>query len=129
MDKDKLEVPSEIKTFLEGLLADAGMRALDEGMKEEMVKELYARLDNFITSIIVENLPPEHLDAFIKMSEEKKPREEVEGFLKEKLPNAPDVFAKALLDFRDLYLGNVTVARNAPQPSAAGQAPTPTKDS
>lgn len=113
----KLEIPTEVRTFLEGLLNDAGMTTLDEGMHEEMVKELYARLDNYMTSVIVDNLPAEHLDAFIKMNEEKKPRNEVEQFLKEKMPNATEVFAKAFADFRDLYLGNVTVARNAPEPA------------
>lgn len=114
---NQLEIPSEVRTFLEGLLTDAGMTTLDEGMRGEMVKELYARLDNYMTSVIVDNLPAEHLDAFIKMNEEKKPRNEVEQFLKEKMPNTQEVFAKAFADFRDLYLGNVTVARNAPEPA------------
>lgn len=120
-----LQIPSEIRTFLEGLLTDAGMTALDAEMKEEMVKELFVRLDNYTTSVIVDNLPPEHLDAFIKLAEEKKPREEIESFLKVNMPNAAEVFAKALMDFRDLYLGNVAVARNAPQSGAEQAYTTP----
>lgn len=115
----QLVIPAEVRTFLEGLVNDAGMTTLDEGMREEMVKELYARLDNYMTSAIVDNLPAEYLDAFIKMNEEKKPREEVEEFLKEHMPNATEVFAKAFADFRALYLGNVTVARNAPESTKA----------
>lgn len=98
------------------MLTDAGMTSLDTGMHEEMIKELYARLDNYLTSTIVDNLPPEHLETFIKMNEEKKSKPEIEQFLKEKMPNSQEVFAKAFIDFREEYLGNVTVHRNAPQP-------------
>lgn len=110
----KLEIPAEIRSFLEGLLADANMTTLDDDMKEEMVKELFARLDNYITSTIIDNLPSENLEEFIKLNEEKKSMEEIESYLKDKMPNAQEVFTKAFMEFRDLYLGGVTVARNAP---------------
>lgn len=111
------QIPSEVRNFLEGLLKDSGMQFVSEEMKEEMIKELYARLDNYLTSVIVDNMPPEHLDEFIKLNEEKKSREEIEGFLKEKMPQSAEVFARAFADFRDQYLGNVTAARNAPPPA------------
>ena len=112
-----LEIPSEVKTFLEGILTDSGMLMTDDAMKEEMIKELYARLDHFITTAIIDNLPPEHLETFIKLNEEKKPKAEIEQFLKDKMPNAQDVMARAFAQFRDLYLKNVAVARNAPTPT------------
>lgn len=113
MDQNQLQIPAEIRAYLEGLLADANM-TIDDSVREEMIKELYARLDNFITTAIVDNLPPEHLDNFIKMSEDKKPQAEIEAFLKEKMPNYQEVFTRAFAQFRDLYLGNVAVSRNAP---------------
>ena len=113
MDQSQVQVPAEIRTYLEGLIADANM-TLDDSMREEMIKELYARLDKFITTAVVDNLPPEHLDVFIKLNEDKKPQPEIEAFLKEKMPNYQEVFAKAFAEFRDLYLGNIEVARNAP---------------
>lgn len=114
MDTNKpVEIPQEIKNFLEGLLTDAKM-TLEESMKEEMIKELFERLNNFITTAIIDNLPPEHLEDFIKLNEEKKPQTEIEQFLKDKMPNSQDVFAKAFADFGALYLGNVAASRNAP---------------
>ncbi len=110
------QIPQEVRGFLESLLQDAGMKTLDDTMREEMIKELYARLDNHLTSVIVDNMPAEHLDAFLKLNEEKKPREEIEQFLQDKMPNSKDVFAKAFAQFRDLYLGNVAVAKNTPKP-------------
>lgn len=109
-----LEIPAEIRSFIEGLLTDANMSTLDAEMKEEMVKEVFARLDNYITSAIVDNLPENKLEAFIKLNEDKKSKEEIENYLKDNMPNAQDVFAKTFQEFRDLYLGGVTVARNAP---------------
>jgi len=111
---NSLNISPEIKVYLEGLLEDAGIQTVDELMKEEMIKELYARLDNFLTTTIIDNMPPDHLDTFIKMNEEKKSKEEIEMFLKEKMTNYKEVFSKAFADFRDLYLGGVTASRNAP---------------
>lgn len=85
-----------------------------------MIKELFARLDNFIASAVIEKLPPENLDEFIKMNEEKKPQAEIEKFLKDNMPNSQDVFANAFSEFRDLYLGNISAARTAPASNAAG---------
>lgn len=90
------------------------MTALDDTMHEEMIKELYARLDNYMASVIAENLTPQDAEEFIKINEAKKDRSEIEKFLKDKVPNVNDVFAKAFMDFRDLYLGGVTIARNKP---------------
>lgn len=113
MDQNQVQIPAEIRSYLEGLLIDAKM-VLDDSTREEMIKELYARLDNFITTTVIDNLPPEHLETFIKMNEEKKSQPEIEVFLKEKMPNYQEVFTKAFAEFRDLYLGNIEVARNAP---------------
>jgi len=109
------QIPSEIRNFLEGLLVDAGMKILDNTMREEMIKELYARLDNFMTAKIMENLPPEELEEFTRMAESKKTIAEMQDYLVSNIPNAQDVFTKAFLEFRDLYLGNVVAARNAPK--------------
>lgn len=111
---DNLQIPPEIRNFLEGILTDAGMTTLDSEMREEMIKELYARLDNYITSAIVSKLPPEYSEEFIRLNEEKKSQEEIQQFLQDKLPNAQETFALAFSEFRDLYLGNVMVARNDP---------------
>lgn len=119
------QIPDEIRTFLDSLLQDAGMLELDDAMHEEMIKELYARLDNFIASTIIDSLPDDSVEEFIRMNEQKKPQAEIEQFLKDKIPNSQEVMSQAFINFRDLYLGNVSAARNAPQanstPPAAEQ--------
>ncbi len=114
---EQTQIPQEVRTFLEGLLQDAGMTFADNQMKEEMVKEVYARLDSYIASVVVDKLQPADFEVFIKMNDEKKSKEEIEAFLKEKVPDSQNIFAKAFADFRQMYLGNVTVARNTPEPT------------
>ena len=110
----KLTIPPEVRSFLEGILKDANMTTLDESMREEMINELFARLDAYMASVIVDNLPAENLEEFTKMNEDKKSQAEIEEYLKPKVPNAQEILTKAFMDFRDMYLRNVTVARNAP---------------
>jgi hypothetical protein len=116
----QLQIPAEVRSFLEGILQDANMQSLDDAMREEMISELFARLDSYMTSVIIDNLPPEHLEAFTKMNEEKKSREEIEAFLKEKVPNVQEILTKAFMDFREMYLTNVAVSRNAPDSTSVG---------
>lgn len=99
-----MQIPPEIRSFLEGLLEDAGVKAEGE-MKEEMLRELFQRLDTYIITSIVEKLPPENLDEFIKMNEEKRSKEEIEQFVKAHVPSASEFFADTFLKFRQLYLG------------------------
>lgn len=115
-----MQIPQEIRSFLENLLQDAGM-TLDDSMKEEMVKELYARLDNFITAAIVDNMPEDKIEEFISLNEQKKPKEEVEQFIADNMPNAQEVFTKAFTDFRSLYLSGVAVDRNVSSEATPAQ--------
>jgi len=124
------QIPEDVRAFLEGILQDAGMVALDEGMRDEMIKELFLRLDDFMLTTIVDNLPSDKLEAFTKMSEEGKTREELEKYLQDNIPDIQTKFGDAMLEFRNLYLGNVAVARNAPpqNPAPAPSEQQPTDD-
>jgi len=108
----RIVIPADVRGFLEDLLTSANIASLDDDMQEELIQELYQRLDNFLTTVILNNLPAEHLNTFIGMNEAKTPQAEVQQFLQEKMPNADQVFANAFIQFREMYLGNV---ESAPQ--------------
>lgn len=112
---DLAQIPPEVIKFLDNLLAEANVTPIDETMREQLLLELYSRLDNFITTTIMENMPPEKLDEFIKLNEEKAPREQLDKYMRENMPDSGAVFAKAFVDFRDIYLGNAGVAANQTQ--------------
>ena len=119
--KSDLQIPAEVREFLEGILKDASMTYADETMHEELINELFVRLDSYMTSVLVDALPAEKLDEFMKMNEENKSREDIENYIRENVPNAQDLLTKAFMNFRDLYLQGVTVARNAPGPEDGSQ--------
>ncbi|MEK7571456.1 MAG: DUF5663 domain-containing protein [Patescibacteria group bacterium] len=102
-----MPIPDDIRTYLEGLLAESDTLTLDDSMREDMLQELFVQLENYLTSVIVNNLEPDDLEAFIKMNEEKKSKEEIEQFVQAKLPNAQDIFTNAFIEFRKMYVGNV----------------------
>lgn len=111
-NNNEIKIPKEVREFLEGILKDAGMTPADEAMREEMVAQLFARLDSYITSVLVDKMPPEKMEDFIKMNQEGKPKEEVEEYIKNNLPDATDVLAGAFSDFRAMYLSGVADSRN-----------------
>ncbi len=120
----QLEIPSEIRTYLENILIDANISSVDETMHEELLKELYARFDSFLTARIVDNLPPENVEEFIRMNEENRPQEEIQDYLMSKIPNSEQTFAGFFIEFRDRYLGNVLVARSSQSAPAEQDKPT-----
>jgi hypothetical protein len=123
-----VQIPEDVRAFLEGILQDSGMVALDDGMREEMIKELFARLDVYLTTVIVDNLSSDDVEKFIMLNQNKKSRDEIESFLKEKLPNNQELFQKGFANFRDMYLGNVAVYRNKPDEVPSTPSPAPTQE-
>jgi hypothetical protein len=107
---NRIVIAADVRGFLEDLLTTANIGELDEEMHEDLVQELYQRLDNYLTTTIMNNLPPEHMEAFIGMNEAKKPQAEIQQFLSDNMPNVDQVFADAFVQFREMYLGNVASA-------------------
>ena len=106
MDDQPVVIPPEIREFLEALLKDADILNLDETQKEGMIQELFVQLDNFIAATVVKSLPPEKMEEFIRMSEEKSSQKELQTFLQANVPDAQKVFTDAFTQFRNLYLKN-----------------------
>lgn len=49
-------IPPHIRTYLEGLMREAGMTDLDTEQHEERLRELFVRLDQFLDTAIGKNL-------------------------------------------------------------------------
>jgi len=112
-----IEIPVEIRAYLEDLILEAQVPVFDDKAKAELVQYLFERLDRFLAAKIVENMKPEDTETFIKMNEEKKSREEIDQFIKDHMQNAQEVFTRAFVDFRDFYLtaqANMKEGQNAP---------------
>ena len=112
-----MQIPVEIRAYLEDLITEAQVPVFDDKAKDELVQYLFERLDRFLAAKIVENMSPEDTEAFIKMNEEKKSREEIDQFIKDHMQNAQEVFTRAFVDFRDFYLTAQANASTGTQPA------------
>lgn len=110
MDKQSVEIPQEIRKFLEALLFDAGLNDNDKEMYEAFIAELFLRLNDYLSAKIIESLPDEHIEAFLEITKNAQGQTEIDAFLAEKMPNAQEVFTIAFGEFRDLYLNNPDTA-------------------
>ena len=99
-----IQIPVEIRAYLEDLILEAQVPVFDDKSKDELIQYLFERLDRFLAAKIVENMKPEDTETFIKMNEEQKSREEIDQFIKDHMQNAQEVFTRAFVDFRDFYL-------------------------
>lgn len=113
------QVPAEIRIFLESILQDAGIRDLDDKTHEQMLQELFKRLDNYILLSISDNLPADKLEIFTRMAENKASAEQMKTYLQENIPDSTQIFAQAMLDFRDYYLSGMDKAQEKLSTNAA----------
>lgn len=75
------DISPEVYQYLSDILDDAGMTFPDKEFREEMIIELFGRLDNYLTAVIVDNMPEKHIETFIRMNEQGKSRTEIEAFM------------------------------------------------
>jgi hypothetical protein len=93
-----------VTAILGKVLEDAGMKSPDKKLCNEQLRDFHDRLDVLMFDEILTYLPARHLDAFVKMNDEKKSRGELDKFLEENIPNAEKVFENALAKFRAFYV-------------------------
>ena len=89
------QIPADVRTFLEGLLEDAGLTLTDE-LRENMILDLFSRLEKKMIADAIERMQPNDVDEFTKLLEANTPREQLEKYLVEHLPNAQQVFIQNL---------------------------------
>jgi hypothetical protein len=106
-----LPIEPDVRTYLTDLLWDSGIRNLDPELREEFIQQLFVRLDNYLTTVIINNLPFSKLEEFVTMNEQGQPKWEIEQYLKKNIPNVEEVFKNAFIDFRSLYLSKMAEAR------------------
>lgn len=106
----EIQIPDEASKFLNALLDETGLSLTDD-VREDMVKELYIKLDGLLTARIIDTLPDDKVDAFLDMQEKNSSPDEIQQFVQTNLPNASDLFTAVLTEFRDMYLTNVDIAR------------------
>jgi hypothetical protein len=98
-----MQISPEVTTMLGKVLENAGLKSPDEKLCYEQLRELHDRLDVIMYFEILTYLPAKHLDAFVKMNDEKRSRGEIDKFLEENMPDAEKIFEGALAKLREHY--------------------------
>lgn len=98
-------IDPSIREFLEKLMQEKGIAVSDPDVREEMLNDLNQRLQAKLFAVILTKLQGPALKEFEKLLAETPPDPlKVQGFLQDKVPDAGNVFAQAMLEFRDAYL-------------------------
>ena len=94
-------IPPEIKAFLEKLLMDKKINATGD-LRDQMVSDLYDRLEVRFNQLIIEHLSVQELDTLAEVSEQGS--EAVQSFLRKNIKNIDKLFAEAMQEFAQAYL-------------------------
>lgn len=95
----------EIHTFLKDLLKDADQTDLSPELEEQMIQDLNTRLEDRLILVAMDNLDIENQDKLAELSEANASPEDIQKFIQTNISNWEEVFANALIDFRNTYLG------------------------
>src|SRR5258708_28010120 len=98
--QDPLQIPQEIRAYLEGILDEAGMSGFDENIHQSMINDLYIRLDKFLIGLIAQYMPDEKLEEFAKLTENNPSQTSVTEYIQNNVPNSKEIFSKAFVEFR-----------------------------
>lgn len=117
MDNQQNQIPVDIRAYLENLLEDANINITPE-LKENMLYDLYLRLERKLIADAIENMEPADVEEFTKLIQSQNNREIIDQFIKSKLPNAQEIFIQSLVDFKtDFIIGSTqgnTSTENSP---------------
>ena len=94
-----------IENFLEQMLVDAGMDDFTPDVKEQMIRDLGKRLEERFFAAVLQSLDENKLTQFREMLEAQISQAELEKFLNDSLTNPSELFAQAMVKFRQDYLG------------------------
>jgi len=96
----------EIRKYLQELLKDAGQTGLGEELENQMIEDLNSRLEDRLILTALSYLNLDQQNQLQEMANVKGPKlhGEMETFFKKNIPDYDQVFAQALVDFRNLYI-------------------------
>ena len=93
----------DVKKYLQEILRDAGQTNLGQDLENQMLQDLYTRLEDRLALLALNNLSPSQREELEKLSGQKS-QPAIETFLKTNIKNYDQLFAQNLLDFRNLYI-------------------------
>lgn len=96
-----------LEKFIEQLLQEKGMPAgIDPEVRTQLVKDLTTKVEDLINRRMIDSLNDDQVVEFNHLLDSDPSAEAVHEFVDKNVSNKEEVTAAALLEFRELYLGN-----------------------
>ena len=93
--------------FVQQLIAEQGYtRPIDPEVMEQLEADLSSRAIDLINRRVLEAMPEQTLSHFEALLDSDASQEAMQEFIEYNVPNREYVIAQALLEFRQLYLGD-----------------------
>lgn len=105
---DTIMLSPEIKHFLSRLLEDAKIAPDSAELRETMLTDLAARLQQQIILDLLDKMPEATFDAFEKLMETNPSPERIISFLKLNIDNHVDLIAQSMMNFKDNFVAAAT---------------------
>ena len=94
-----------IDEFLNKILTESGMDNVSPEVRAQMFNDLKNRLEDRFLATVISVLNEEDLAQFRGIVESGGDQEKMNQFISAHVPNAQELFAQAMMSFRDTYLG------------------------
>lgn len=98
----KLEMPLEIRQFLEKLLGEAGLQNTAPELKLLMLNDLFLDLQNKLFLSLSQALSEGQLETYVRMAAID--RNQAMVFAREVLPNLDEIMKQAMEEFKQAFL-------------------------
>jgi len=96
--------PASVTVFLQRMLDDGGMKDVEPEIKNQMLNDLRARLENKLFATMVMKLPEVDLPALDQLITAQAGPQQIQQFLRQRIPNLEEIVAEAMLEFRKEYV-------------------------
>jgi len=100
-------IPAEVDLFLENTIKEAHGDKISPGLKTAMKKDLFNRMQNHIMTSLLQALPNDSAEPFDALMQTGPDQVAVHNFFIAHIPNLPEVTARAMMEFRTVYIGGV----------------------
>ncbi len=94
----------KLREFATNLVKQKNFQGLDGETFNNLVDDVYDRLEERVNAVIMANLPPEKLEDLDKLMESGS-KEELSDFCEKNVPNLQNVITEALVEFQKTYMG------------------------
>ena len=99
-------IDPSVRLFLEDLLDEKGIFFSSPETREQMIQDLYVRLEKFILLTLAKELSPEDGNQLLQLIENQAPKSTIQAFLQLKIPDLNNKMANVLLQFKSIYLAS-----------------------